>query len=167
MGRRVVRSVAVPLSKGQHAKIDKEDVWILKYKWHASWQPTAKTYYAYRTMNGRKKAMHRVLLDPPDGMDVHHRNGNGLDNRRSNIVVCTRGQNLAARPGWGRYPKGVVFRAERTGKGQACYEAKISIEGRKIYLGRRDTPEEAGRLYDEAAKELYGEFASLNFPDEN
>lgn len=52
------------------------------------------------------------------------------------------------------------------GKGPNCWYAQIRAHGRKIHVGAFLTPEEAARAYDEAAIKYHGEFARLNFPDE-
>ena len=46
------------------------------------------------------------------------------------------------------------------------YKAKIQKDKKVYCLGRYNSPEEAARAYDTKAKELFGEFANLNFPDE-
>jgi len=58
--------------------------------------------------------------------------------------------------------KGVNWSGERTRR----WQARIMRDGKRIFLGNYDTPEEAARAYDTAARELFGEHAWLNFPDE-
>ena len=56
--------------------------------------------------------MHRMIMLPPDGMDVDHINGNGLDNRRNNLRICTRSQNHVDCESYnkrGDFLKGVTF----------------------------------------------------------
>jgi hypothetical protein len=107
--------------------------------------------------------MHRFLLGLPPyserRIDVDHINGNGLDNRRENLRVGTRAQNLAntgSRVGTSRF-KGVSF-CRRTGR----WKAQITVDGRNQNLGRYDTQEEAALVYNVAAKQTWGEFAALN-----
>ena len=45
---------------------------------------------------GRNKA--RKMLKPPKGMEVHHKNGNPRDNRRSNLKVITKKRNRTLQP---------------------------------------------------------------------
>lgn len=40
------------------------------------------------------------------------------------------------------------------------------LNGKTIYLGSYNTSEEAARVYDTKAKELFGDFALLNFPEQ-
>lgn len=96
-------------------------------------------------------------VEIPTGMEVDHRNRNPWDNRWSNLRLCTRSQNtmnttLTSR----KLPKGVCL---NMGK----YSAVIRINGEKKYLGRFDTPEEAGKVYHDAAMKHHGEFALTTF----
>ena len=73
---------------------------LAPYSWHG--RPLGNTVYAYARLkgsprgSGRSKvvAMHRLLMKPDPDMVVHHRNGNGLDNRRSNLQVTTHRINI-------------------------------------------------------------------------
>jgi len=84
------------------------------------------------------------------------------DNRISNLRECNQSQNLANRPKTRKNPtskyKGVSF-CKKTKKWRANY----SYENRTLCLGRYSTQEEAAKVYDKKAIELYGEFAVLNF----
>ncbi len=108
--------------------------------------------------------MHRLIMDAPKGMEVDHINGNSLDNRKSNLRICTRSQNQRnsgpLKNNTSGY-KGVV-RYHRIKK----WAARIKHNSKSIHIGCYDDKEEAARARDKKAKELHGEYAYLNFPDE-
>jgi len=107
--------------------------------------------------------MHRLIMQPPEGMVVDHIDGNGLNNRRSNLRICTPHQNSfnqPQRPGTSRF-KGVSFRRD-CGK----WDVQIRMKGKALHLGLYEDEEQAAHVYDCKAVELYGRFAYLNFPDE-
>lgn len=91
-------------------------------------------------------------------------NGNRMDNRRSNLRIWTRPENLrnaAKRSGCLSQYKGVSFDRKMN-----QWFATIWFEGRSIALGHYIEEIDAARAYDRAAVELFGEFARLNFPQE-
>ncbi len=107
--------------------------------------------------------MHRLILELPSyadmRVDVDHVNGDGLDNRRANLRITTRAQNLAnsgGREGSSTY-KGVSFESQTS-----RWKAQITVDGRNRSLGRYDTEEEAATAYNLAAVEAWGEHARLN-----
>ena len=103
-------------------------------------------------------------MQAPDGMVVDHIDGNSLNNRRSNLRICTPRQNTAnrakTRNGTSRF-KGVHF-CTRDRK----WRAQIGVDGARRFIGDFDDEVEAARAYDRKAAELFGEFAYLNFPEE-
>ena len=90
----------ISLSRGLFAVVDDAD-----YEWLSRWKWSASTYgYAVRaeTISGRGKSrkrkifwMHREIMQTPPGKDTDHINGNRLDNRRLNLQICSRSQNIA------------------------------------------------------------------------
>lgn len=107
--------------------------------------------------------MHRQILGLKhgDGLKCDHINGNGLDNRNSNLRLATNSQNqhnarkqLNNRSGY----MGVSWdrRTER-------WLVQIQADNVQRHLGRFDDPVEAACAYDDAARKLHGEFATLNF----
>ena len=107
--------------------------------------------------------MHSQIMNALEGMVVDHIDGNGTNNRRTNLRLCTRAQNLYnSRPRASRSQyKGVRF-DKRTGK----WIAEITHRGRKHYLGAFDNEIEAAQAYDRKAGELFGPYARLNFPSQ-
>lgn len=82
----------IPLTKGMVAVVDDEDYERLsQFKWYAQSAPHGN-HYAARKSTG-KVYMHREIVRPGQ-LHVDHINGDGLDNRRSNLRRCTRSQNL-------------------------------------------------------------------------
>jgi hypothetical protein len=104
--------------------------------------------------------VHRVILSVPSGTEVDHRNGNGLDNQRSNLRICTEFQNnhnQRPRVGCTSRFKGVYW-----DRHHAKWQARIMSYGARHHLGYFDDETEAAMAYDQAAQTLHGEFAFLN-----
>jgi len=148
----------IPLTQGKVALVDDEDYeWLSQWKWSYC----KKEGYATRLCNRKRFYMHRVIMNTPTGMETDHKDRNGLNNKRDNLRICTVSQNHVNQPpskinktGY----KGITF-----DKSSEKWRAQIKVNGKHITLGRYTTPEDAARVYDNAAFEYYGEFAYLNF----
>jgi hypothetical protein len=102
-----------------------------------------------------------MILGDLAGVEVDHRNGDGLDNRRCNLRLCTRAQNcqsMKIAPGKASLFRGVTWHAASN-----SWRARISLVGKRLHLGLFSEERAAAKAYDDAAKELHGEFAILNF----
>jgi len=87
--------------------------------------------------------------------EIDHVNRNKDDNRIKNIRVCSRSENLMNSPDRKRkhnFPRGVY-------KNHNQYETKIQRNGKTHHLGFFATASEASKVYQEARKKFYGEFA--------
>lgn len=145
----------IPLTQDKYAKVDNEDFERLK---DINWQLTSKGY-ATNKVFGR---MHRYIMNPPNQLDVDHKNGDRLDNRRGNLRLATPYQNRCnsqPRIGSSRY-KG-VSRYNKTSK----WLGRIVFNRIIIRLGLFDDEMECAKAYDKKALELWGDFAYLNFPE--
>ncbi len=155
----------IPLTQGKFATVD-DDVFneLSQYTWHA--RKSRNTFYAVRNVSklgGGYTAlpMHRQIIDVPSNMKIDHKFGDGLDNRRENLRICTNLQNIHnqyKRQGTLSKYKGVYKRL-----GYDRYRAQITVNGKKINLGDFSSAEIAARAYDRAARLYFGEFARPNF----
>lgn len=120
----------------------------------------AHGYLVGAVFNVKHKA-HRVIWamdcgEWPSG-DVDHINGDRSDNRRNNLRVASRSQNMQNRGATKSNStglKGVCWDAERQ-----KWLAQIKVNGRNKYLGRFDASEKAHAAYVEATKNHHGDFA--------
>ncbi len=106
--------------------------------------------------------MHRVIKGAKAGQSVDHVNGNGLDNRRSNLRLCAHAENLRNRKIHKNNKSG--FKGVRKRKESSLWRAEIRSNHKFYFLGNFHSAEEAAHAYDAAALKLHGEFARLNFP---
>jgi hypothetical protein len=161
-------TMLIPLSQGKHAIVDDEDYdFLMQWKWHVMGRYAGRVAIDSTTRKQSSVAMHRVILDTPQGMHSDHINGDGLDNRRENLRICTPGENVRnqkankRRVGDAQY-KGTFF-VKELGK----WKAVIGINGKTQYLGLFDCEDDAARAYDQKARELFGDFVRPNFPNQN
>ena len=104
--------------------------------------------------------MHRQILHlTSPNILVDHINGNGLDNRRENLRICTHSQNCRNR----RISSINKCGVKGVTKYKDQWKATIFINKKQCHLGYYDNKRDAGKAYDKKAKEVYGEFAYLNF----
>lgn len=159
-------AVWIPLSKGGFTLISVSDFErVTAHSWRLHRKEAGKsTAYVSRDEGGHTIKLHTHLMGAqPEGMVIDHINGDGLDNRRENLRVCTHAQNSRnskkhGAPGQASSPFKGVTRDESREK----WTAKISVDGKTMNLGRFDSETAAALAYDEAAKTFYGEFARLN-----
>jgi len=175
--------VKIELTKGYYALIDKQDIDLInEHKWHI-WSKGNNSYaitninignksgqkfhkgrlYAPRKIRKVEK-MHRLIMKPPKGYEIDHINGDGLDNRRSNLRLCTRSENMMNRrkgPGNCTSQYKGVYKHDRPSY-QRCFQSHIFVNKKLKILGYFYTEKEAALAYNEAAKKYFGEFARLN-----
>ncbi|KKK90400.1 hypothetical protein LCGC14_2723370, partial [marine sediment metagenome] len=140
----------IKLSQGCEALVDDKDFEMLnKFNWCVI--KSRNTFYARRTKwNGNKShsiIMHRLImgLEKGDGSQIDHRDGNGLNNIKSNLRLCTSSQNRQnqfAIEGNVNF-KGVGFN-KRSGK----YRARIMKHGEQYSLNEHKTPKQAALAYN-------------------
>jgi hypothetical protein len=151
----------IPLSQGKFAIVDDEDYKELnKYKWWVN--KNNNVWYAKRTTwNGRRNLilMHRYILGVSKNLFCDHINGNGLDNRKENLRVCTMGENFKntkKRANCKNVYKGVY--KQKSGK----WRVTLFVNGKSKHIGQFIDIKNAAQAYNDAAKKYYGEFAFLN-----
>jgi hypothetical protein len=150
--------VRIPLTRGFVAVIDVCDLPVLGGRnWSALVSPRRQAVYACRAIGKRMLLLHREIMNAQPHDEVDHRDGDGLNCRRSNLRFCTRSQNLCNGPLRSDNRaglKGAIW-DERSKK----WRAELSFNGKRKHLGLFVTPEEAHAAYLKSAVETYGEFA--------
>jgi hypothetical protein len=157
----------IALTRGLNAIVDAIDYeWLMQWPWYADF--TKWTYYAARNSSGTPKhrRMHREIAERMGFVnpnEVDHVDRNGLNNRRLNLRPCVSylnkgnlGKSIANTSGY----KGVSFH-----KQSGRWRSYITKNDKFVHLGLFSNVREAALAYDTAAREYFGEFALLNFPE--
>lgn len=124
----------VTLSRGHVAIIDAADApEVGRWNWTADVRPHVVYAKRHDTASDRQVYLHRAILgDQAAGLDVDHRDCDGLNNRRSNLRTATRLENMRnLRQSRNNLSgiKGVSFH-KHSGK----WRARIKVAGRKSRL---------------------------------
>lgn len=159
-------TVIIKLTRGQVALIDDIDAELSKLRWHAL--KVQGGFYAARTVSKKAVLLHREILERiidrllTKTEHVDHISGDKLDNRRNNLRIATRSQNLSNRGRPSNNTSGL--KGAFWHKHNKKWMSSIGVNGRRKYLGYFDTPEEAHEAYCTAAQELHGAFANTGSP---
>lgn len=156
----------IRLTGGLYALVDDQDFEKLsRYRWRVNAQGYAVrreyTRISKGVRHGKDIRMHRQIMDEPEGLEVDHKNGNGLDNQRPNLRVATHRQNMFNRRKQSNNKSGFigVSWSKQNKKWYAC----IGLPNRKTKcIGFFDDVIEAAKAYNQVALELRGRFARLN-----
>lgn len=168
----------VELTRGHVALVDDADYpLVADFKWSVS--IVEKRWIYARTVSqvgvGEPRRikwvfMHRLLTNAPRSHVVDHWDGDGLNNRRANLRVCTRSQNngnvrvIHSCSGFkGVYWDPFCYRRDGSKYPRPKpWKVQILADRKYYFLGRFSTPEEGGLVYDAAAIRLLGQFAATN-----
>jgi hypothetical protein len=129
---------------------------VQPYRWYVV-IPRYGGFYA-ATSTGKDMFIHQLLLGIKDG---DHKDRNGLNNRRNNLRPATRQQQQANHK---KHSDGITsrYRGVSLHKQTNKYRATIVFNDKQKHLGLFIEEADAARAFNKAAKELFGEFASLN-----
>ena len=152
----------------QELIIDEEDKWILdEYSWCLWTTDNYHTFYVVSRYSMKEKRLikgkrlHRLIMNPPDNMVIDHINGNGLDNRKSNLRITTQAKNNRN----ARKRKNAItseYKGVHYDKRSNKWIAQIQINKKKIHLGYHLTELEAAEAYNQGCIKFHGNYGILN-----
>ena len=151
----------IPLTRGLEAVIDVADVQLVNDRNWFAFVCGGKSYAASMSKKSEGKRtmrlLHRVILNAPQAHGVDHRDGDGLNNCRSNLRLATQAQNtknqalrLNSKSGF----KGASYSTR-----DKVWRAHIKVNYKQISLGTFSTAEDAHAAYCVAATKYHGEWA--------
>lgn len=155
----------IQLTQGKAALVDDEDFeWLNQSKWRAGL--TGKTFYARTHIKKhgggyRNVLMHRLIMGNPEGKSIDHIDGDGLNNQRHNLRICSVAQNAHNATRMSTNTSG--FKGVFWDRRSQTWRAGVMAYGKRKWLGCFNSPVQAALAYDKAAREYHGEFARTNF----
>lgn len=145
----------IPLTRGKVTLVDTMDYsMLIKYKWmfHGG--------YARRVEKGQTVHLHRFIMRCPYDLEVDHINRNKLDNRRANLRIVTRQQNMCNKSSYKESSS--IYKGVTWHKKDKIWHAQIRFNNRIHYLGSYEEEVIAAYAYNIFAKKYFGEYAVLN-----
>jgi hypothetical protein len=140
------------------AVVDDEDLALVSaYTWYLNGR-----YAVAFPGPSESLSMHQLLLPASEGLNIDHRDRDGLNNRRENLRLATRSQNQAnrvSRTGASRF-KGVTA-SKTPGK----WRATVTVDKKTRAYGTYESEEDAARAYNRVAFAAWGDYALLNDVD--
>lgn len=156
----------VNMNLGYCSIVDAIDADLAQLKWYANGNEPLIYASGNAKVNGKWRnilRLHRMIMERIVGRNletaefVDHIDLDTLNNRRSNLRLCTHAQNVMNKRRYASNKLGVKGVYKRDGK----FRAQIQVSGQKIMLGTYETIEQAQEAYRNAATKYHGEFARL------
>lgn len=150
------------LTTGESALLSEADyARVSKHVWWCDGRYAVRALPRQGRKNSPLEAMHIFLLGKRPGKEIDHKDGDGLNNSRSNLRWSTHAQNLANRP----KPKGCFtsrFKGVSWHSQRGKWRAYVKVNYKQVSLGLWDNEEDAARAYNNSAPKFFGRFAKLN-----
>lgn len=147
--------IKIYLTPDKFTLLDEKDYdYLCQWEWKLN-----RDGYAYRSLKGRNILIHRIITNATEGMEVDHKNGDRLDNRRENLRVVL--------PKYNRWNKGMRkdntfgFKGVGYSKQKGRCRADIKLNGTSMLIGYFTSIEDASEAYDDTASKLFGEYNRL------
>ena len=155
---KILNEVAMVFDKnGEYTIIDAFNIKMLE-KYEKCYIRNGRVRY-WCVYDGEKQILLHNLFTGKKFVD--HINRNTFDNRMCNLRPCTNRENILNS---GPHKDSVVkYKGVSLDKKNKKYKARIFVNGKEVWIGRFDTPEDAAIAYDKMAKRYFGDFAYLNF----
>ena len=160
----------LPLTQGHVAIVDDEDLeYLQQWNWYINRYRSNLIYPIRKERisvgNWKPRKLHhevlRLKVPLPKGKVVDHINRDTLDCRKGNLRVCSMAENNCNRRPWRKIMtskyKGVTWQ-----KRYQRWEAAISLNRKRQWLGHFNSEHDAVMAYNAAAIELHGPFAYIN-----
>lgn len=148
----------IKLKSGHTVLVDDSDYDLVR---HISWRIRKSKNNVMYARSGWNIhiSMHRFILGLSDPkIMVDHKDGNGLNNQRSNLRICNAAENNLNRAATGASKYRGVFLRTRGKK----WGARIKIDGKPVHLGSFDDEIEAAKAFNKAAIATENPFRRLN-----
>lgn len=158
----------IPLTQGQIAIVDDIDADLVKQKWCAVYMKSRKgNFAAAKTLPGNKHIyLHRVIMERVLGRELDRNefvnpvNNNPLDCRRENLRLSDYAHSARSRRKQSETSS--RFKGVSWHKRDKKWLASIGMNGKQKWLGYFDTEREAANAYEQAAKEMFGDYANAD-----
>lgn len=150
-------SVTVTVDGGS-ILLDQEDLGKFESR---SWRIN-KGYVISRDQPPARIFLHRLLLKAKEGQFVDHKNGNGFDNRKVNLRLCSRQENARNSKKRLLGKAKSIYKGVSWHKGARKWVAFITVDYKFIYLGLFLSEKEAAQRYNDVALMLDDKFFKLN-----
>ena len=166
----IMKQINISTKKHPNTFVSVEDClypWLSQWKWSPA--ENGSTVYATRAEvlcdNSKKTIlMHRLILDAQPKDKCDHKDGNGLNNLRENLRLCTHAENMRNRKNQKNNSSG--FKGVSWDRGLCKWRVQLKLNGKNKQYGVFFCLIKAAKAYDEAAKKYHGEFARVNFPED-
>ena len=152
------------LTQGKYAKVDNSDFDLLDgWSWCVLSGNNNKLYAKRAVPNGAGKqkfiTMHSSIMKTPKGMEIDHIDGDGLNNQKSNLRICTHSENIKNRTKSKNNKSG--FKGVCWNKEKKKWKVYISSNKKLFHLGYFLDKEEAYKAYCDACLKYHGEFSKF------
>lgn len=153
----------IKLSGNYQILIDEKDYDIAKsYKWRRS--KSSGKFYAQTKIDGKLVSFAKVVFSLQDNQMLLHKNGDSLDFRRENIVICNR-REFAYLISNNNISTSSKYNGVQYHTATKKWRVQMLIDGQQRTLTGYDIEEDAAVVADYYALKNYRKLAKLNFPE--